>query len=229
MAGQSFRLDDLEFRSDVLKYARQIMSHMKENIEIILAKLHRTRYQFVESHKVFQVPEPDVLEWIQEFERQGIYLPISLQAWLIEVGNINLMGTHPSWLKTGYVFEHMTPTNDVWYTDPLVVELKRDDIEYFYHEWKLRVEEEGPDEIGPFKIEIAPDDIIKANVSGGPPYEIIANARTVDSIVFNERHCTSFTNYLRIAACWGGFPGFEYIPDVPQNIIYELKKDILPV
>lgn len=61
---------------------------------------------------------------------------------------------------------------------------------------------------GPFVIDIAPDYLHKANVSGGAPYAV-APSTGADGLVLFERHQTTFTNYLRIAFSWAGLPGWD--------------------
>jgi hypothetical protein len=194
------------------------MRRARSCIESIIDKLLKGGYRFLDTARAHQAPDPDLLEWLEQYERQGIYLPVSLQAWLANVGNVDLRGTHPAWPRPGYVFEGMVPTNEVLYTDPLVVQVSSDYIAYSRKEWESSVREDGLESAGPFSIAIAPDYIHKANLSGGPPYEIRSDSAAVDSLLFNERHCTSFTNYLRVALRWGGFPGFEYINHVKRDL-----------
>lgn len=225
MVGESFRLLDPAFHEEVVRYACKIMSRANSCLDGIVENLLKEGYRFVDPKNVRRPPDPDVWDWIKEYEQQGVYLPISLQAWLAEVGNIDLRGSHSNWSKPGYVFDDMPPTNDVWYADPLVIEFSRDYIEFYRDEWKSRIQEEGPENVGPFKISVSPDHITKANVSGGPPYQLQADIPVVDSLLYNERHFTSFTGYIRCSLQWGGFPGFEYIENLKQtNFLYRDKK-----
>ncbi|MGB3240411.1 MAG: hypothetical protein WBB29_19125 [Geitlerinemataceae cyanobacterium] len=132
LMAQSYRLQDDSFYMESLEFARQIMRRAKENILVIIDELYSDGYRFVEESRVYQPPNSNTFEWIQMWSKKGIYLPISLQAWLLEVGSVNLMGTHPKWLKPAYIFDVNTSKNDVWYTDPLVVEVTEDFISYLY-------------------------------------------------------------------------------------------------
>jgi len=213
LVSQSFRLHEPGFRAEVFQFASRIMGRAKVLLEEIIDNLLTEGYRFVEPNKVHQAPDSDLWDWIREYEEGGIYLPVSLQAWLAVVGNVDLRGTHPSWPKPGYVFDEMPATSDVLYTDPLVVDVSGDYVAYLRREWETNIRDEGSENVGPFLVAISPDHIHKANVSGGPPYEVPAQTPAVDSLLYNERHCTSFTDYIRIALRWGGFPGLEYSPD----------------
>jgi hypothetical protein len=220
LMAQSHRLYDDSFYMNSLMLARQIMRRVRDILLNIIDELYAENYRFAGENIVYKPPPSNTFEWIKELTEQGIHFPVSLQAWLLEVGSVNLMGSHPEWLKTAYVFDVNKPTSDVWYTDPLVVEvtedfISEDSISYLYDEW-LQKQEESDRRNCPFRIPISPDHIHKANVSGGEPYEIAVDCPTVDSFIFNERNCMSFVGYIRLALRWGGFPGFLYIhePDL---------------
>lgn len=225
MVASSHLLADPTFRSEALEFSRQIMRRAKSCIDKIANNLDRSGYRFVDPSKVIQAPEADVCDWVKEYEDKGVFLPISLQALLGVVGNVDLRGTHPNWARPAFLFEDMEATSNVWYTDPLVIELKRDHVDYQFEEWDANRVDGEP--VPPFSIAISPDHIHKANISGGAPYEVATNKAVVDSILLNERHCTSITGYIRTALSWGGFPGFEYVNNVPQYLLGELRENAI--
>jgi hypothetical protein len=216
MAGESRRLREELFRKEALTYAREMMKLARGALESIVQTLRSSGYRFVDEDKVLIEPEAGIEDWLREQEVFGIHVPLSVQAWLIEVGAINLMGSHPEWPHPAYLFE-ATSSEGVWYTDPLVVELPREYILYQHEEWNYRRREDGEYETGPFRLEFAPDHIHKANVSGGPPYEVDAFEPSVDALVLNERNGHTFVAHVRHALEWGGFPGFRYFPEVPES------------
>jgi len=226
MIGETFRYQYREFKTEALNHVRQVMRRVRKNIETIIANLSQDEYQFAFPENVLVPPDPNLFEWIGEYENKGIYIPLSLQAWLSEIGCVNLMGSHPKWEKPAYIFEDGPRTNDVWYTDPLVVFLTNDYVDYLYEEWKYHVEEKGLNEYGPFRLDIAPDHIHKANISGGLPFQVLADTPAVDAFLINERHCTSFLNYVRIAIARAGFPGFDYINDAQTGIVSKIQKQL---
>jgi hypothetical protein len=220
---QDYRLTDVQFKQDALSTACKVMRHARRVIEIIIDRLKSRGYEFVEPKRVHIKPSPDVADWAAEFEAEGIYLPISFQAWLQEIGTINLMGTDKSWRCCGY---HGLENKEVWYTDPLVVEVDKEYIYSEFENWRYQTSEEGFEEIGPFCIPFAPDDLHKANISGGAPYEIHSDKPIVDPLVLNERHGFSFFAYVRHACSWGGFPGFEIIDDAPIRFLAEMQEGL---
>jgi hypothetical protein len=216
MVGESRRLREDRFRKEALTTARDMMKRAREELESIVQALRSSGYRFVDQDKVLIAPEAGIEDWLREQEVFGIYVPLSVQAWLIEVGAINLMGSHPEWPHPAYLFES-TSSEDVWYTDPLVVELPREGILAMHEEWNYHRREDGDYETGPFRLEFAPDHIHKANVSGGAPYEVDAFEPSVDALVLNERSGRTFVGHVRHALEWGGFPGFKYFPEVPES------------
>lgn len=216
MVGGSRRLREEDFRNEALTYARAMMRRAREALELVLQTLQSTGYRFAEEDRVLTRPEAGIDAWLREQEEIGIHVPISVQAWLIEVGSVNLMGSHPEWPHSAYLFE-ATTSEGVWYTDPLVVDLSREGILGMYDEWKYRRQEDGEYEAGPFRLQFAPDDIHKANVSGGLPYEVDAFEPSVDALVLNERMGHTFIAHIRQALIWGGFPGFQYFAEIPDS------------
>jgi hypothetical protein len=212
LIGQEYRLKDLQFREEAMVFARQIMRKARIHILEIIRQLQQENYIFLDVQKAHLEPEPDMPDWIRSLEQRGIYIPLSLAAWLCEVGAVNLIGTHPEWPKPGYIFGTEPKKFEPTLADPLVVELPQEYAEYLYSEWKCS-EDSG---VVPFRVEVAPDHLHKANLSGGLPYQLLASRPCVDGILLNERHSTSFVHYLRIALLWGGFPGLEYIQEIPS-------------
>ncbi len=88
-----------------------------------------------------------------------------------------------------------------------------------------------------FVLDLAPDYLHKAEISGGPPYGLLVPNDGIDGLLLGERHQTTFVNYLRICFGWGGFPGW-YIgerpdwampPPHPPDLITDLAESLLPI
>ena len=126
---------------------------------------------------------------IQRLEKITGGLPLSLRAFYDVVGAVDVTGRH-----TG-----IDPPGNTTAPDPLVV----------YGAADALAEIEGSDDEKPSTIAIAPDDLHKANVSGGDPYEIAVPDLRADGILLNERHHLLFVDYLRLCFQFGGFPGYE--------------------
>lgn len=140
----------------------------------------------------------------------------------MDVGSVNLIGTHPDWFKPAYSYDTNSTVDEVLYTDPLVVEFNGDYLCYLYDEWSSVMNSVEQNKNTPFRINISPDYLHKANISGGMPYELDTEKPTVDDVLLNERHATTFIGYIRQALIWKGFPGFDYI-NIDEKHIW--KKD----
>lgn len=209
-----------------LAFARKVMAFARRNVEVLAERLDHSGYQF-RSHRPVEPPEPDVSLQVEELARRGIYVPVALEAWLLEVGVVDFCGTHPEWPRTGYAGMNDTdaPEREPWYTDPLVVVVSLqsilEDVE----------NAEGPDESGSeysigVWIDIAPDVVHKANVSGGEPVMMSAVAPRFDDVLVGQAGSLTLLSYLRLAFDWGGFPGFEYIADAPTTMLADLRRNL---
>jgi hypothetical protein len=136
-------------------------------------------------------PAPDASRQVTAFEKQYGALPLSLRAFYEVVGQVDLIGRNPS----------LDPPNNPLPTDPLVV--------YGLDEGALEYDEAGEEEGAPIAITIAPDDLHKANVSGGDPYTMEFPNERADGALVGERHRLLFVDYLRLSFACGGFPGYE--------------------
>jgi hypothetical protein len=137
---------------------------------------------------------------LDDLERRIGPMPLSLRAWYETVGTVNLIGSHEDWLEI--------ETVDPLVVCPLADMLRCIDDEY--EDWREELKDLG-DEAEPFTFDFAPDDLHKANISGGPPYGVEYPSTLADAPVHFERHHTTFVDYLRVALQWGGFPGFDRV------------------
>jgi hypothetical protein len=61
----------------------------------------------------------------------------------------------------------------------------------------------------PCNLDLAPDCLHKANISGRAPYGIELPYLGADPVFVHEEHGLAFVDYLRLAFRWGGFPRLE--------------------
>ncbi len=145
-------------------------------------------------------PGAGVRTEIAKFEKEFGPLPLSLRAFYEVVGEVNLVGHHPS----------LAPRDSRVAPDPLVV--------YAFDEGAVEYDEDDDDGETPSAITIAPDDLHKADTSGGDPYEMAIPDPRADGELLNERHNLFFVDYLRLCFSFGGFPGYDGSERVPPEI-----------
>jgi hypothetical protein len=145
-------------------------------------------------------PGPNAAREVADFEKEFGVLPLSLRAFYEVVGEVNLIGNHPT----------LDPPGNAIATDPLVV--------YGLDVGALEYDEEGDEEGAPSAITIAPDDLHKANVSGGDPYTMTFPDPRADGELIDERHGVFFVDYLRLCFEFGGFPGYEGKSAAPPEL-----------
>lgn len=210
-------------RKDALDFACKVMSFARQNLEVLFARLTESGYQFAHRNP-FCPPEENVKRNLEELWKRGVYVPVSLQAWLIEVGCVDFCGTHPDWPRTGCagIYDDQSDETEPWYTDPLVIDVSTKTM-------LEDLEEYPPPKEGDFFsncIEIAPDDTTKANISGGGPISISSAAPRFDNVLVGQHGSLTLLSYLRHAFSWGGFPGFDYITNAPTEMIHRLTHDL---
>lgn len=204
------RVRDARLLPDALAVAYETMTRVEQNVRTILNRLVEIEYVFTPdgqsrssllgsmfgalSKPASQVsrahvpPAPDVSKRLASFEKEFGTLPLSLRTFYEVVGEVNLMGTHPV----------IDPSGNPVAPDPLVV--------YGLDEGIVEFDEEDD---SPSAVTIAPDDLHKANTSGGDPYEMRIPDLRADGELLNERHGVFFVDYLRLVFAHGGFPGYE--------------------
>ncbi len=193
--------------ADAVAVARETMARCRSNIERLRERLLKLGYQFKEPAQAFVPPRKDVLQQIAGLESRVGPLPLSLCAWYEIVGSVDFRGSHPAWR--------------VEYPDPLFVAPADYILEYDDENWWR----------GRYRVYIAPDPLHKEDVSGGPPCTIFLPNATVDAPVEQERHNTTFVDYLRTCFRWGGFLGWDESPPKirPSDALSELSGGLQPI
>lgn len=210
--------------SDALAVTRETMIRVSENINELVRRLNSLNYDFgvypldgsnvVGYKSPYNLPLPNIINKILECEAmQGIEsLPLSLKVFWEVVGDVDFSGFHPRMPR---------------FSDPLIV-FPVETIDASYPEWRYAVDE-GDLEAGKFLVPLAPDYYHKENVSGGAPYGIFVPNNAIDGLLDNERHQTTFVNYLRICFRYGGFPGLQWSNDPIPDEIAALAEGLLPI
>jgi hypothetical protein len=184
--------------ADALAVAYETMRRVEANVRTLVQRLTAMHYTFTTD--AGRHDARTVRKDIADFEKQVGAMPLSLRAFYEVVGEVNLIGRHPT----------LDPANGAVATDPLVV--------YGFDEGLVEYDEEDEEDGKPSVITIAPDDLHKANTSGGDPYEMAVPDLRADGELLNERHGLLFVEYLRLCFRFGGFPGYEGKAAVPAEI-----------
>jgi len=199
--------------------ARETMQRARRNIETIVSRLHDMNYRFCvleapaprRRNQPFVPPAAGVAKQLKKIERQGMVLPLSLEAWVEQVGSVNLMGAHPTLCFLGD--EEGFPNV---FADPLMVDVPLGHLA-------------GEDAADGIDCVIAPDDGAKAGDADPDFYFVRLPDSRADTKLRGERHKTNFVNYLRLAFRWGGFPGWERYEERPQKELAALTEGLLAI
>jgi hypothetical protein len=174
-----------------------------ERIRVLVERLTENGYEFERPDEVFPGPDPATPSAIARIEREAGKLPLALKLFWLRVGAVDFSGSHPEW-------ETCPDVDFEGYPDPLVVyppSVALEELDEFLADKDERLR------CGfPFVVPIAPDDMHKADVSGGMWYNVSIPAVADDPPLNDEWHATTFVNYLEIALKWAGFPGLERHP-----------------
>ena len=192
--GADLRTDPADFE-DAQAVARITMRRARRNVERLVEMLPAAGYRFAATDEfaAFEPPSTDIAIDLDVVEQGVGLLPLSLRAWYEEVGRVNLVGTHDDW--------------KLEFTDALVVDAP---ISFVLSEHDQWADDQGTSwGRSQFTIDLSPDYLHKANVSGGAPYALAVPNPAGDGLLLWERHQTTFVNYLRLAFRNGGFTGWD--------------------
>lgn len=168
--------------------------------------------------RVFRAPGKKAPAIVRKLEKAGVFLPLSLRAWIEEVGSVNLAGAHPrlcSWADESFAGT---------YADPLMVVPDMVELEA----WHEQNEGEALDWVIGWdtkaKARLVIDD---EQLDYG--YSVTLPEPAADAPLKAEPRNTTFVGYLRNAFRWGGFPGWEAHKDRPEAELATLRDGLLPL
>lgn len=208
--------------------ARAMAVRARHNVELLMERLDAAGFVFRDNsdeglERPGRVPPTArASEFVDVLGRLMGPVPLTVAAWIREVGDVWLVGDHPLW-----------PESEL--ADPLVVEFEHsayvdsDVIEYYKNEL---AEQRGVDgevvDGGAPQVIFAPDDYHKANISGGAPYGVEIVGPAVDGLCKPVE--MYFVDYLNEAFAAGGFPGAlvsEGYVEPPVGLREELAEGML--
>jgi len=205
-------------RDEALRLARKVMAFARRNVETLVDRLTQSGYCFA-AKRPFVPPRSEIASQLKELAASKVHVPIALQAWLLEVGGVDLRGSHPQWPRSAYsgICDESSPDAEPLYTDPLFLDADLASLS----------EQMADDPRSIERIDIAPDDVTKANVSGGGPIAIACDRPAFDNVLIGQHGSFTILSYLNHAFRWGGFPGFEFIADPPTEMLDAWRKDLI--
>jgi hypothetical protein len=200
---------------DALAVAREAMSRVRRNLEIIVKCLETANYVFawptnegLRPTTPLTAPPANTPQLLAVLERKAGHVPLSLRAWWEIIGEVSLLGVFADSWKSTQGF----PLNDALEIVPLSYVLE--EIE----QW-----EANPERGQTFEAPLSADIYHKANLSGGAEYSVVLPDGRIDAplrhvimlipgprpghwaqVETNE----TFVGYLRRSLMWAGFPGY---------------------
>lgn len=222
-----------DLRDEVAAVATATMRRVLRNIEIVARRLAADGWTSLNARHLHVPPtqlrtaptERDATSIARIEHETGAPVPLALRAFWTIVGGVDFV-----W---DYEIDRKPPTLGVklplYECDPLSI-TPAHLSDYRLDEWLEEQTEHHAEIRHPLSIELAPDYLHKANISGGAPYSISVPSPALDPIFENELHQLPFTDYLRLCFRWGGFPTLESYDnrsDV-KDFVKRMTHDLIP-
>lgn len=216
-----------DFRDEALAVAAETMARVRRNADVLAERLAARGWRAL-SGSMRTEPGGQGARVMQRVETvTGAALPASLRAFWQVVGGIDLVWDHAG----GEAAPDLLLAVDVRRMDPLAV-APPERVEYVLDEWRDQRAGVDPELADPFRLDLAPDALHKANGggAGGAAYAIELPFLGADPIFANEPHNLPFVDYLRLAFRWGGFPGLEAHRDLAEvkTLVADLTRALEP-
>jgi hypothetical protein len=196
-----------EFRDEVMEIADATMRRVAQNADLITERLQVVGWQALSSeYQDLQTPPKpsDEAVFSRILEISGAPVPPTLLAFWRVVGGINWVWDYNSGeMSPDLGFDLPPEEHDALCVDAPSV------ITYLFDEWIDQKEEAGSDREHSLRIDLAPDFLHKANISGGSPYCVKVPFPGADPLFSDERHGLPFLDYLRLTFRWAGFAGLD--------------------
>jgi hypothetical protein len=212
-------------RAEALAVAAETMTRVARSANLLAERLASRGWTALAGRLRWlpNVAKSATMHDIEQFT--GAPLPPSLHAFWDKVGGIDFV----------WNYENDTPAPDLGpdlamvEMDPLCVD-SAEHVKYLLKEWEGCRSKVDPELDDPCSLDLAPDHLHKANVSGGSSYGIELPYLGADPIFVNEEHGLPFVDYLRLAFRWGGFPRLErHAHDIDvRKFVTEITRDMEP-
>lgn len=220
------RVREDRYYADAWAVVEETMRRARHNVEVLIPRLTEIGYKFgdqpgkrrhLSGWNIFEASTPEIPAMHAKWEAAVGPLPLAYRGWNEFVGSVSLCGYHPDWPDPYKL--------DALQVDSIGMTLEgapagQTMFSYWFQlleEWKYDCREYGEEKTGPLTLDISLDDVMKGGYGGGT-YMMAVPCKNVDAPLLRERHKTTFVNYLRISFRWGGFPGFELVPEAERPV-----------
>ena len=221
------QLGDRVHQPPYAREARAVCDEMarraRSNITLIVERLKDQGYRFHSNdHEQTPVepmidPTPNAEALLAWLEYRFGAVPMTLSSWVRIVGDVWLVGTHPKWENAPAA-------------DPLVLEVEYSrysgaDVCAHYEDEYEQWQESADGSV--FTLSVSPDNLDKANVSGGLPYGIVLPDACGDAHIVTAAPIP-LVSYLKAVFERGGFPMDSGDPR-QWNVVQSLRGDLLGI
>ena len=178
----------------------------------------------LKDRKVFCPPGRKEMAAVKKMEKAGVFLPLSLRAWIEEVGDVNLAGAHPR--LCFWEGENFAGT----YADPLMISPR-----LCLWEMEAWLEERQAGEApAPLDAVLGWDARAKARLAVADEqldygYSVALPDAAADAALKGAPRDIAFVDYLRLSFECGGFAGWAHSKDPPRQEIAFLTQGLLPI
>lgn len=210
--------------ADVDDVASATMQRARTQIDDLASRFVDLGLRSAGSIPVRTPPPPDVVGRLAVLERTTGQLPAALRALMTHVGGVSLMGDLP---RLGLSYDAgkrpRTMPPGPPFADPLVIS----DVDYLEFEVREHLEEVALDASAPLlPFGFAPDELHKANISGGE-HTISFSSHLPDPVITGiaGRLGITLVEYLRLSIAWGGLPGYSFAPHAAPKTLARLRAD----
>ena len=203
--------------------ARETMLRARNNVELLFSRLRELDYEFYgKDSEPLRPCTPEEAGALAQAERDALAIPLSVAAWIKEVGWVDFAGSHPA-----LSFMDDDDGKPGIYTDP--IEITCWNLVDACQSWKRRRGAKPK----PVRIELGADEQSKARFAAGweasGTYSVLVPNAAADAVVDGAPAAMTFVGYLRLSFQWGGFPGWANYEKRPEKELDFLRKGLLPV
>ena len=191
-----------DLRQEAEAVAEETMKRVAHDLDLLASRFEAKGWVAL-TGELRTRPKPGDREVFARIERiTKSPIPPSLLAFWRVVGGVDLVWDYNTEEPPPAILP--TVSLDLDALDPLYIDAPGH-VEHVFEKWEDHIKTTHPDLLDPFSLDLAPDYLHKANISGGAPYGVDLPFLGADPIFQNESHQLAFVDYLRHCLRWAGF------------------------